>query len=68
MDQRIIRVFWKVVYPLGFGFGADFAYIGTKFIATAEANASPGYKQMIAIVKPTTLCTVQHLLVCMGIT
>ena len=27
--------------------GADFAYIGTKFIATAEANASPGYKQMI---------------------
>ena len=27
--------------------GADFAYIGTKFIATVEANASPGYKQMI---------------------
>ena len=27
--------------------GADFAYVGTKFIATSEANASPGYKQMI---------------------
>ena len=25
--------------------GADFAYIGTPWIATAEANASPGYKQ-----------------------
>jgi hypothetical protein len=24
-----------------------FAYVGTKFIATEEANASPGYKQMI---------------------
>ena len=27
--------------------GADYAYIGTRFIATKEANASPGYKQMI---------------------
>ena len=27
--------------------GADFAYIGTRFIATEEANADPGYKQMI---------------------
>jgi nitronate monooxygenase len=27
--------------------GADFAYIGTRFIATAEANASDGYKQML---------------------
>ena len=27
--------------------GADFAYIGTRFIATAEANAVPDYKQMI---------------------
>lgn len=27
--------------------GADLAYIGTRFIATREANASPGYKQMI---------------------
>ena len=27
--------------------GADLAYIGTRFIATKEANASPGYKQMI---------------------
>ncbi len=27
--------------------GADFAYMGTRFIATAEANASPAYKQMI---------------------
>lgn len=27
--------------------GADFAYIGTRFIATTEANASQAYKQMI---------------------
>ena len=27
--------------------GADYAYIGTRFIATKEANASPGYKKMI---------------------
>jgi nitronate monooxygenase len=27
--------------------GADFAYIGTRFIATQEANASTAYKQMI---------------------
>jgi len=27
--------------------GADFAYVGTRFIATAEANADARYKQMI---------------------
>ena len=27
--------------------GADFAYIGTRFIASIEANADPRYKQMI---------------------
>jgi len=27
--------------------GADFAYVGSGFIATEEANASPGHKQMI---------------------
>ncbi len=27
--------------------GADFAYLGTRFIATEEANAAPLYKQMI---------------------
>jgi nitronate monooxygenase len=27
--------------------GADFGYIGSAFIATEEANAAPGYKQMI---------------------
>ena len=27
--------------------GADLAYIGTRFIATEEANAAPGYKEMI---------------------
>jgi nitronate monooxygenase len=27
--------------------GADFAYMGTRFIATAEANAAPEYKQML---------------------
>lgn len=28
--------------------GADFAYIGSAFIATEEANAVPGYKEMVA--------------------
>ena len=27
--------------------GADFAYVGTRFIATREANAVAAYKQMI---------------------
>jgi len=27
--------------------GVDFAYMGTRFIASAEANAAPGYKQML---------------------
>src|SRR5690606_40329093 len=27
--------------------GADLAYMGTRFIATNEANASPEYKQML---------------------
>lgn len=27
--------------------GADFAYIGTRFIATGEANAAPAYKQAL---------------------
>lgn len=27
--------------------GADFAYIGTRFIATEEANADPGYKESL---------------------
>jgi len=27
--------------------GADLAYIGTRFLATQEANAVPGYKQMV---------------------
>lgn len=27
--------------------GADLAYIGTRFIATEEGNATPGYKEMI---------------------
>ena len=27
--------------------GADFAYMGTRFIATKEANANQGYKQML---------------------
>lgn len=28
--------------------GADFAYMGTRFIASQEAGAAPGYKQMVA--------------------
>ncbi len=30
--------------------GADLAYIGSAFIATQEANAVPGYKEMIIAV------------------
>lgn len=54
-----IREFWDG--PLGLGgaistgrgilaaqaLGADFAYIGSTFIATEEANAQAGYKQML---------------------
>lgn len=29
------------------GLGADIAYMGSRFIATAEANAEPDYKQML---------------------
>jgi len=34
-------------HPRGADIGADFAYIGSAFIATKEANAVEGYKQMI---------------------
>lgn len=54
-----IRQFWDG--PLGLGgaistgrgilaaqaLGADFAYVGSAFIAADEANAQPGYKQML---------------------
>jgi len=36
---------WSIASALALG--ADFAYIGSAFIATAEANAVEGYKQMI---------------------
>lgn len=32
--------------------GADFAYMGTRFIATEESNAQPEYKQMVCEVGP----------------
>ena len=32
--------------------GADLAYIGTRFIATKEANAAPGNKQMLIDCEP----------------
>ena len=35
--------------------GADFAYIGTKFIATTESMASDAYKQMLVDCGPTDL-------------
>lgn len=35
--------------------GADFAYIGTKFIATTESMASDAYKQMLVDSGPTDL-------------
>jgi nitronate monooxygenase len=33
--------------PTKLALGADFAYMGTRFIATKEANADQGYKQML---------------------
>ena len=48
--------------------GADFAYIGTRFIATEEANASEGYKDMIVEIQPTILCTLQLSQACMETT
>jgi nitronate monooxygenase len=56
---REIREFWKGPLALagaindGYGvraaevIGADFAYMGTRFIATEEAAAQPKYKQML---------------------
>jgi nitronate monooxygenase len=56
---REIREFWDGCLVLGGaindGFqvrsaevlGADLAYVGTRFLATQESNASPAYKQMI---------------------
>jgi nitronate monooxygenase len=56
---REIREFWDGVLILGgavsdgYGvraaeiLGADFAYMGTRFIATAESMAQPAYKRMI---------------------
>ena len=32
--------------------GADLAYMGTRFIATEEANADQGYKQMLELSQP----------------
>lgn len=36
---------WGIASALALG--ADLAYIGTRFIATKEANAQPGYKDML---------------------
>lgn len=56
---REIREFWDGALVLGGSIsdgasvraaevmGADFAYMGTRFIATEEANASPDYKQAL---------------------
>jgi nitronate monooxygenase len=35
--------------------GADFAYMGTRFIATQEANAVPGFKRMILDAESTDI-------------
>ncbi|CPT79697.1 2-nitropropane dioxygenase-like enzyme [Mycobacteroides abscessus] len=37
--------------------GADFAYVGSAFISTAEANATPEYKQMIVALRRQTSST-----------
>ena len=56
---REIREFWDGVLVLGGAMsdgasaraaeimGADFAYMGTRFIATQESMAQPEYKQMV---------------------
>ena len=38
--------------------GADLAYIGSAFIATQEANAQEGYKQMIVETRPATTSSI----------
>ncbi|HYD19014.1 MAG TPA: nitronate monooxygenase family protein [Patescibacteria group bacterium] len=35
--------------------GADFAYMGTRFICTTESSADPAYKQMILDAKPSDI-------------
>ena len=37
--------------------GADFAYMGTRFIASEEANASEGYNPPSSMPAPRTCCT-----------
>lgn len=56
---REIREFWKGCLILGGGIsdgfqvrsteilGADLAYVGTRFLASAESNASESYKKMV---------------------
>ena len=40
--------------------GADFAYMGTRFIATTEANAVAGYKQMIVDARAADIVYTPH--------
>ncbi len=47
--------------------GADFAYIGSAFIATQEANAPQGYKQMITESAARIFSTPTSLPACMAI-
>lgn len=61
---REIREFWKGVLILGGAIsdgasiraaeiaGADFAYMGTRLIATQESLAQPGYKEMLVAATP----------------
>lgn len=35
--------------------GADFAYMGTRFICTTESSADPAYKQMVLDAKPSDI-------------
>lgn len=62
-----IRAFWDGTIILAGGIstgrdvaaaiamGADFAYMGTRFIATEESNAQPEYKEMITEVGPADI-------------
>lgn len=62
-----IRAFWDGIIVLAgsistgrdvaaaIAMGADFAYMGTRFIATQESNAQPDYKNMITEVGPSDI-------------
>ena len=53
-----IRCNWRrILLASALAMGADLAYIGSRFIATKEANAEEEYKQMLVDSAAMTLST-----------